>query len=196
MPGNTIRINESIDLDWYVGDSKMDDLINWLNENGLKRNDFRNCDCGPEEKCEVCDKKREISKILDFEEMVKVKSKHQLLDIWIAELTFPGKVSGFIQEVSGSGDGKGEVRRQFCFYTDEHKYSITAIDRKGNKGYLGCTASTRKSRAGEDWTRGNDLPDGPFNKNTWNKIILGILRYEIIKLSAYKRPEGIPEDIA
>ena len=135
-------------------------------------------------------------KVINFKDAVEVKSKHQLLDMWIADFTFPGKVSNFIQDVAGHGTGDGEVSWQFCFYTDEHKYSITAIDRKGDEGYLGCTASTRKPRAGEDWTRGNDLPDGPFNKKTWDKIILGILRYEIIKLSAYKRPEGIPEDIA
>ena len=143
MPGNTIRINESTNLDWYVGDSKMDDLIEWLNENGLKRDDFRDCDCGPEEGCDICNKKREISKVIDFEDAVEAKSKHQLLAMWIADLTFPGKVSDFIQDVAGHGTGDGEVRWQFCFYTDEHKYSITAIDRKGDKGYLGCTASTK-----------------------------------------------------
>jgi len=196
MAGNTIRINKSMDLEWYVGDSKMKELIAWLDENGVKHDDFRDCDCGPEEECDVCIKKQKIAKVFDFEDAVEAKSKHQLLDMWIADLTFPGKVSDFIQDMAGHGTGDGEVSWQFCFYTDEHKYSITAIDREGDKGYLGCTASTRKARAGEDWTRGNDLPDGPFNKKTWDKIILGILRYEIMKLSAYKRPEGIPEDIA
>ena len=36
MPGNTIRINDSDDFEWYVGDSRMDDLIKYLNENGIK----------------------------------------------------------------------------------------------------------------------------------------------------------------
>ena len=30
------------------------------------------------------------------------------------------------------------------------------------QGQLDWTASTRKHRAGEDWTRGNDLPDGLY----------------------------------
>lgn len=34
MPGNTVRINDSSELEWYVGDSKMEGLIKWLNENG------------------------------------------------------------------------------------------------------------------------------------------------------------------
>ena len=36
MPGNTVKINKRNKLNWYVGDSKMDELINWLNKNGLK----------------------------------------------------------------------------------------------------------------------------------------------------------------
>ena len=36
MPGNTIRINASPELTWYFGDSKMDQLINFLNKNGEK----------------------------------------------------------------------------------------------------------------------------------------------------------------
>jgi hypothetical protein len=34
MPGNIIRINDSSLLEWYIGDSKMDNLINYLDKNG------------------------------------------------------------------------------------------------------------------------------------------------------------------
>lgn len=34
MPGNTIVINNNAEYKWYVGDSKMDELIKWLDENG------------------------------------------------------------------------------------------------------------------------------------------------------------------
>jgi len=36
MPGNTVKINKFDKLEWYVGDSKMKDLILWLNENGIQ----------------------------------------------------------------------------------------------------------------------------------------------------------------
>ena len=36
MPGNVVTINSSKNLEWYVGDSKMEELISWLNENGIK----------------------------------------------------------------------------------------------------------------------------------------------------------------
>lgn len=38
MPGNTVKINNSKNFEWYIGDSKMEDLINFLNKNGLKEN--------------------------------------------------------------------------------------------------------------------------------------------------------------
>lgn len=36
MPGNIIQINSSEELEWYVGDSKMDDLIKHLDEIGFR----------------------------------------------------------------------------------------------------------------------------------------------------------------
>jgi hypothetical protein len=47
---------------------------------------------------------------------------------------------------------------------------------------LGCGASTRKPRSGEDWTRRNDLPDGPFNEKTWRNILGAIVGYELVKI--------------
>ncbi len=36
MPGNIVQINGSDELEWYVGDSKMEKLLAWLNEHGSK----------------------------------------------------------------------------------------------------------------------------------------------------------------
>ena len=36
MPGNTIKINDSSELEWYLGDSKMPNLVKYLNKNGIK----------------------------------------------------------------------------------------------------------------------------------------------------------------
>ena len=48
MSGNIIRINGSINLEWYVEGSKMEDLINFLNTVGFKRDeveyDEESCD--------------------------------------------------------------------------------------------------------------------------------------------------------
>jgi hypothetical protein len=60
------------------------------------------------------------------------------------------------------------------------------------KGYLGCVASRRASRPGEEHTRGNDLADGPLNEETWLAILSDIVHYEALEVS--KRAE-IANDI-
>ena len=133
------------------------------------------------------------------EKVVKINDKDltlmEQLDQWLAELVYPGEVKDFVQDLGGSGS-PDEIKKELCFYTEEHLYCINAIERPAGKSYLGCTVSTRKARAGEDWLRGNDLPDGPFNKETWNRIIYAIVNYELIKLSKYQKPDVIPEDVA
>ncbi len=132
----------------------------------------------------------------DDENVVPITDKEptrmEMLDQWIKELVFPGDVKDFIQEISGKGSPE-EVRRRFFFYTDEHQYYIIAIEKTKEKSYLGCQVSTRKSRAGEDYIRGNDLPDGDFTKKTWDDIIQAIVRYELVKLSKYQKPDSIPD---
>lgn len=39
VPANTIKINNSDDFEWIVGDSKMEELIKWLEENGERIED-------------------------------------------------------------------------------------------------------------------------------------------------------------
>jgi len=38
MPGNTIKINKCNELEWYIGDSQMDKLIDFLDSIGFKIN--------------------------------------------------------------------------------------------------------------------------------------------------------------
>lgn len=172
MPGNTVKINNFDGLEWYVGDSKMEELMDWLKENGIKTSD---------------------ADTVDMNFPAKELFKGEILEKWLEELVFPGKVEDFIHQISGSNDPvKGEWKMVFAIYTNEHKYQIVAIDRIGETGYLGCQVSTRKFRPAEDWLRGNDLPDGPFTRDTWNEILNAIIRYELVRLSEYRKPETIP----
>lgn len=185
MPGNTIKINNREELSWYLGDSKMEGLIDWLNDQGIKN----------------YLKPGEVQENIEIEELsipddeIKMKTKMDMLNDWLNKLIFPGEISNFIQEVGVEEPPYHEIKRKFYLYTEDHKYMIVAIDRENDKGYLGCQVSNRKNRAGEDWIRGNDLPDGPFNKETWNSILNGIIRYEIVKLTTHKRPETRPETV-
>ena len=87
-------------------------------------------------------------------------------------------------EVEVRGAISGENFNQFAIriYTDTNCYLISAHIHKDGHGYLGCIASSRKPRAGEEHTRGNDLPDGPLDENTWRKILYSIVGYELVKI--------------
>lgn len=163
MPGNTVKINDSEQFEWYVGDSLIDGLVNWLEQNGIKT-----------EKCKTEDECTSI--------------KMELLNKWIDELIFPGKSEKFVQILKTYKTESEEIK-ELCVYTNEHKYKIYAVDRKNDDGYLGCSVTTRKMRPGEDWIRGNDLADGIFIKETWQRILCSIVNYEIVTLSDYKKPQ-------
>jgi len=75
-------------------------------------------------------------------------------------------------------------RYSACFYTGENRYDISAHRRDDGRTYLGCVAQSRKSRAGEDWFRGNDLPDGEFTRETWDAITRAVVRYETVDIHA------------
>lgn len=105
------------------------------------------------------------------------------------------KIVQILEDEGGSeaGVGKhGESKFKCNIFTEEYRYRISAIDRSEDEGYLGCTSSTRKPRAGEDWTRGNDLPDGKFTRETWEHIKNGILKYELVELAP--KIEGIADE--
>jgi len=78
---------------------------------------------------------------------------------------------------------------RMLIYTLTNKYQIVAICHRTEMGlgkfvktYLGAVASSRTPRAGEDWTRGNDLADGEFCKETWVRILSDIVGYELVKI--------------
>lgn len=89
---------------------------------------------------------------------------------------------------------------RFVLYTNENSYQIVGSVSKYKvqpepsenyaplwHTYLGCVASSRTPRAGEDWTRGNDLADGSLTPETWASILGDIVSYELVKVH---RKEG------
>ena len=98
---------------------------------------------------------------------------------WIIRDLYRPKV-----QIVAVGSQEGERKFRAVIYTKSNEYHIAATEREEDDGYLGCIASSRKSRPGEDWTRGNDLPDGSLSKKTWRKILAGIVRYEAQRISS------------
>ncbi len=76
----------------------------------------------------------------------------------------------------------GNITATIRIYTETNGYTIRAGKRDGSDGYLGCTVSSRKPRAGEGWTRGRDLADGLLNEDTWRRILADIVSYEIVRV--------------
>ena len=97
-----------------------------------------------------------------------------------------GKFVDFDNNIELEGESNdpdiGERKLSLSIYTDQHKYSINAIETKTGEGYLGCIASNRKPKAGENYTRGNDLADGPLSIDTWHQILGDIVSYELVPL--------------
>ena len=117
---------------------------------------------------------------------------------WVNSLVrFGASPNSYIQwdmdRVTSDGKYYGDV----AFYTRTHIYYITcrvSIPNlktfKDESSYLGCVVSARKPIAGETHYRGNDLADGEFSVETWNKIVLDIVRYELVKISHSARREN------
>ena len=75
------------------------------------------------------------------------------------------------------------------FFTGQSGYTITArADTKTenaqeyDSGYLGAVVSIRKLRAGENYPRGTDVADGPYNQETWQRIMADIIGHEMVRL--------------
>lgn len=124
--------------------------------------------------------------------------KMEDFDKWLKELVYPKEVDDFIEVIYDGGqsqdDGTYEIKKEVAFYTDDNKYFIVAVEREMKKGRIECVANARKSRAGETWTRGNDLADGPFTRKTLERIKNRIIAYELIKLSVRSIQPPVNED--
>lgn len=90
----------------------------------------------------------------------------------------------------GSG-GAREKRCRVAIFMGDHRYVFSMTIRKDGKNYLGGTMTTTRYEVGENWTRGSDLPDGDFSKETFDSIIKSILACEFKRI---KTQSGRIED--
>ena len=128
----------------------------------------------------------------------------KLLNQWLSELKtwYPETKQSWDDYILTDADyrdylypdhsGNEEARKRFgsprddhlhiILFTNSYCYHISARlpQERKRAGYLGCTVNTRKPRAGETWTRGNDLPDGSLTKETWESIVRKIVGYELV----------------
>lgn len=125
------------------------------------------------------------SKLIKYEELINIAPQFA---IWLKTIIRYGNVDSQVLIFWDINRKDGGNHFTCVFYTNDHKYSIYGYEptEKNPKGYLGCGATTRKPRVGEDWNRGNDLPDGSYSKETFDYIIRGILAYELKNLQLWR----------
>jgi len=129
-------------------------------------------------------------KLKRLKEMKGLESLDETVDyLWETNNPVYGQLSSWLREIVPFGNTGEyvlwEERDDWWharIYTKDHRYTITT--HKDGR-YLGCQAKTTFHRPGEDWTRGNDLPDGPFNRETWEAIKNRMVGYELQPLSDY-----------
>jgi len=98
----------------------------------------------------------------------------------------------FIQITSDNPEGAAGNHIRFSIFTKTNEYMISANDINTSDGYLGCISKCRTPRAGEDWRRGRDMADGYLSEDTWAKILIDIVSYELVNIAKSAEPVGIP----
>lgn len=132
---------------------------------------------------------RHDSILINFEEFINYVPD---LAIWLKNIVRYGNVDSqaliFIKNTKSNSIYPDAIHFSIELFTNEYEYSIYGFTPTENKpkGYLGAGFSTRKSRVGEDWKRGNDLPDGDYCKETFDKIINKMLANEFKKLQLWR----------
>jgi hypothetical protein len=126
------------------------------------------------------------AKIITAEQL---KAEYSDFYHWLKSITRYGNIDRtMIIYQDNKTDIRSNSKRVWVnFWTSEHCYHISAVLPYGDyKGYLGCIASTRKERVGEDWNRGSDLPDGKYEKKTFDDIVKSIVSYEMKNLQLWR----------
>ncbi len=100
-------------------------------------------------------------------------SARQQLEQWLHQRGFKPKHLRWEQLVA-----EGDARERVIFATTKNNYFLAFTDT-----YLGVVSNSRVTRPGENWTRGNDLPDGEFSEKTLDESLKAVLLYELREVS-------------
>ena len=117
---------------------------------------------------------------------------------WLREICRFGNEIPFIHWDTGSTASDAdtiEFHAKVFVYTHNNRYSIVATVKKDGGSYMGCTVTCRTSRAGETSRRGNELSDGQFVRETWEKIKNDIISSELVKVAKPVRNSSVTESI-
>lgn len=114
-----------------------------------------------------------------------------LLEVWLREASPYRRPQGEWFRFEGDDESSEVInaRGWVTFCTAAHSYRLSFTDT-----YLGCTTGCRVQRPGENWTRGSDLHDGAFCRETFDRILLDIFAYELVELDPPVVHESVVAD--
>lgn len=90
---------------------------------------------------------------------------------------------------------RGTTEARAIIYTETNEYTIRANAENSDRGYLGCSAMSRKPRAGENWNRGRDLADGSLSPETWHAILADIVSFELVRIHRADDQKAIRKEV-
>lgn len=96
---------------------------------------------------------------------------------WLGAVYRPSQIDRAIHVCPDAGE-YGAIHIKIWTDTNEYRIRIVLMPKELENAYMGASAAARKPRVGEDWTRGNDLPDGKFSEKLWLDIMVAIVKYE------------------
>lgn len=96
--------------------------------------------------------------------MEELEVKKRTLEQWLSDA---GLEPGHKSKLTFDDDYNYPVVKA-RFWTKDYVVSIHA---PLGRDYLGGYSKLRRYEAGEDWHRGNDMPDGNFHKSTFDAIL-------------------------
>lgn len=129
--------------------------------------------------------------------LVDLPENHSMRNLDIIRLL--KQAAPFLQEYHIGFTLRNNIPAFIFFCTEKHTCSISFYPPTPDKpkGYIGGYINNLYQRPGEDWHRGNDLPDGPYGLETVQSIIHSFLQYEILPLSkSLKIGDNIPDEPA
>lgn len=124
-----------------------------------------------------------------------LEQAYETIREWLGAVYRPSQIDRAVHVRPDDGEC-GAIHVKIWTDTNEYRVRISLKPMgRLEDAYMGASASSRKPRAGEDWTRGNDLPDGGFSEALWQEIMVAIVRYEAqeVKSESWKedRPPGV-----
>lgn len=105
-------------------------------------------------------------------------SARQQLQEWLYQRRFRPKHLRWERIVRENDPLQDGTWMRVIFATTKNNYYLTFKDT-----YLGLTVSSRITRPGERWLRGNDLHDGSFSEETLDGALEDVLHYELREVS-------------